>query len=122
MSRSVIISDIMPIVERIFSKLGTDLPYGSIRDKKLIDFLDEQLSHRFRIAGQDEHCEQLEEQIKQAKQNDSKELENLIGKLLNQYINLRKTLDCAERNDVSPPDRFEEQRKKARKVWRAVNG
>ena len=79
MSRSVIISDIMPIVERIFSKLGTDLPYGSIRDKKLIDFLDEQLSHRFRIAGQDEHCEQLEEQIKQAKQNDSKELENLIN-------------------------------------------
>jgi hypothetical protein len=91
-------------------------PYGmlDIRDPRLEEYLEEQLRRRFGVIGAD-GCQHLKEQLEQAKKNDPYELDQLLKRLLEEYVKFEvklRLLENQKRLEKGPPDRFMEQRKK----------
>ena len=132
MSRTIIITNIIPIVVRIMNQQGANLNSETqIRDENLIQFFEEELSQNLAIRGQSGNCTQLEEAIKEWLTRDKESLYEYIKFLLNKYISIQLKLSTAQKinqkltvkqvvemltngggNKVSsPPDRFTEFRK-----------
>lgn len=85
-----------------------------IRDPRLEEYLEEQLRRRFGVIGAD-GCQHLKDQLEQAKKNDPYELQQLLKRLLEEYVKLEVKLRQVEdqkKLEKGPPDRFLEQRKK----------
>jgi len=133
MSNTIIIRDIIPIVMRLMNKQGANLNSETqIRDENLITFLEEELMQHFSICGSADDCKNLELAIAETKKLDFEAFVEYIKFLLNKYINLQIKLQTAQKLDpqkitvkqvvemftdgktenVNPPDRFTEFRKK----------
>lgn len=129
MSRQVIITDIIPIVQRILNKNGANFNSEThIRDENLIEYLHEELSKNFGIRGSASNCKDLEQAILEAKNINPEALEEYVKFLLNKYISLQLKIRKSEKTKITPkqaielltegktspvpPDRFSDFRKK----------
>jgi hypothetical protein len=112
-------------VQRLLRLQGVNLYGVDVRgDETLVAFLEEQLTTIFGICGKRGKCEQLEKNIKEAKERNPSEFEALIDHLLQKYLKLqmkiREALKTKKEKLKAPPDRFLEQFKKAKEVWKSV--
>ena len=127
MSRRIIHDLVLPIILKRLQKLGIHIyRHQVINDKHLEEFFIERLAEALDVPGhfqdkskQHEFCDDLEEKIIQARRRNWTEFQQLINKLLDEYIDLKEILLTAKKIEP-PPDRFSEQRKKAEDIWRAV--
>lgn len=121
MSRRVVRDVVIPIVSKIMREEGYFTRYGrfSIRDRRLEDFLEEEMRRHFGVIGSN-GCQHLREQLEEAKKNDPYSFQFLIKRLVNRYIKLSakikyaKRLKKIEEVEEGPPDRFSELRKEDR--------
>lgn len=116
MSNQVIHDVVISIVSRIMIDGGYASSRGmlDIRDARLEEYLEEQLRRRFGVIGTN-GCQHMKEQLDQAKKNDPYEFQQLLKRLLEEYVKLEVKLRRAEEEkklENGPPDRFLEQRKK----------
>ena len=116
MSRKVIEDIVIPIVSRLMSSYGI-YPGETldVHDKDLEEFLEQQLNEVFKPAGKAGECKELERIIKEARQRDQTQFDLLIERLVHKYVKLKTAL--RKKKATGPPDRFAEQRKRAKEVW-----
>jgi len=94
MSRKVIHDLVLPIVLKRLQLMGRKIPSSAIiHDEQLEDFFDEELSKNFSLIGQNGHCEELEERIKEAQERDIIGFQLLIHKLLERYLKLKTVVE-----------------------------
>ncbi len=138
MSRLVINDLVLPVVIRILGRNGVNVPsYADIRDDTLLNYLEEECAKNFGIRGQAGDCPDLRRALDEAIARDPQGFEEYIKIVLNRYIALRvdlaksvkvtdeqkarviKQIICGEgsgsNDDLSPPDRFTEFRKRQKK-------
>lgn len=119
MSNHLIKRLIVPEVVRILAREPTGLSTTDARDENFVNFMREQLEMRLGVVGSANHCDFLEEQIKLAKQR-NEDWERMLKDIMVLYKKLKKSSDTMQpfkKLSQSYPDRFEEQRKKAKEVW-----
>ena len=115
MSRKVIQDLIIPLVERIASKLTGGM---DIRDPHLESYLEEQLKAIFGLAGSNS-CPMLRTYLEDARRRDPQKFEDLIRRLVKDYFKLRTVVRPLE-PVVSPiGDKTEEVRAWVRKRRRS---
>jgi len=121
MSRKVIHDLVLPLILKELDRMGAGIPsYAIPHDEVLEDFFDEQLSILFSVCGGRNHCQELEKAIKEAQRRDPEAFQQVIKCLLRKYINLKKKLLEAKLKKEKlkgPPDRFSEQRKRAKYIF-----
>ena len=125
MSRRVIRDLVLPIVLKRLEKEGIRVRrYQVVNDEHLEEFLVERLAEALDVPGhfnskKAEFCDDLEEKIIQARRKNWTEFQQLVNKLLDEYIDLKTILLTAKKAEP-PPDRFSEQRKKAKDIWKVA--
>lgn len=115
MSRKVIRDLIIPIVQKLMRSYGyfSGAHQIVLKDQRLEEYLEEQLSLYYGIIGKYGECEFLEQLLKEARQINPLEFELLIEQLVNQYITLRLQLEGKEgKRTDGPPDRLKTLRHK----------
>jgi hypothetical protein len=112
MSRKILMRYIVPIVQQLF-------PHIEI-DDSLLRYLDREITFNFGVIGGWKHCDELEEKILAvfAKGSPAK-FRAFIKKLMDDYFEKkdeqRSRVDASEREEF--PDRLQDARKKADKVF-----
>lgn len=86
-----------------------------IQDPNLEEFLEEELRRRFGVIGAND-CQHLREQLEEAKRNDPYAFEQLIKRLLSQYVNLSVKLRNAKKMKRPNKKAGNESKKKKQRI------
>ena len=97
MSRLVIRDIVIPIVEAVMQRSGAFYTRGlAVQDPNLDEFLEEEMRRHFGVVGAND-CQHLREQLEEARKNDPYAFEELVKRLLAQYVKLAANLRTAKR-------------------------
>lgn len=94
-----------------------------VQDEALEEFLEQMLLAYFSPCGKAGDCRELERILKEARKRDQTQFDLLVERLVLKYVKLKKALmkKKAGKHLEGPPDRFLEQRKRAKEVWKVVS-
>ncbi|MCW4052338.1 MAG: hypothetical protein NWE78_03890 [Candidatus Bathyarchaeota archaeon] len=116
MSRTVIHDVVIPIVQRIIVENRYHRGFGASRvhDIRLEEFLEEEMRRHFGVMGAN-GCQHLREQLEEARKNDPYSFEQLVRRLLYQYVRLAAKIRNAKKIKKNQKESSDQSKKRARK-------
>ncbi len=118
MSRTVIRDVVIPIVQRIMWENRHHHGFGppTVHDSRLEEFLEEEMRRHFGVMGAD-GCQHLREQLEEARKNDPYSFEQLVRKLLDQYVRLAAKIRSAKKIKKTQKEPNDQTKKRKKNVY-----
>ena len=118
MSRTVIHDIVIPIVQRILWENRSHRGFGApiVNDTRLEEFLEEEMRRHFGVMGAN-GCQHLREQLEEARKNDPYSFEQLVRRLLYQYVRLATKIRNAKKIKKNQKESSSQSKKRKKNVY-----
>jgi hypothetical protein len=118
LSRTVIHDVVIPVVQRILWENRYHRGFGApmVHDIRLEEFLEEEMRRHFGVMGAD-GCQHLREQLEEARKNDPYSFEQLVRRLLDQYVRLAAKIRGAKKIKKTQKESSDQTKKRKKNVY-----